>query len=313
MPIKLIACVENEGVLEKTGFQPFTGLNTTILKKDEEITSTPFDSIPSPLARMETVVEAFKYVNGKYSNAETPAEKKEVLNGKTYYHRIISECLDTGMLFYCGEELFKGKCEINIKKETEEEDNNEIFDVKDSSDSYLKLGRALELFWEYGENYAGLATVNWDGEIIGAISPVSLFIARADVTNFLIGKYRTYKLYEKSIEKMKEELNAVQDEHQQKKTIEKIYAEVGKEIMKKEFPSLLVVDDRPFKPGEKYILYSGKPRSLIERPFGFIKYVYINSGRFRRLEPMKYFLKYVDNCYESFDAGLKRRLGGQNE
>src|SRR5690349_14265146 len=61
---------------------------------------TQITSIPSPFARMDLVRTAFRYINSRNE-----------LDGATIYHRMVSDCLDVGEIFFNYESL-KDKIEI---------------------------------------------------------------------------------------------------------------------------------------------------------------------------------------------------------
>ena len=57
-------------------------------------------SIPSPFARMDLVMQAFKFVNDRIDAAKTREDVAAVFNGVTIHHKMVSDMLDVAELFF---------------------------------------------------------------------------------------------------------------------------------------------------------------------------------------------------------------------
>lgn len=57
-------------------------------------------SIPSPFARMDLVMQAFKFVNDKIDAAKTKNQIEDAFNGETIHHKMVSDMLDVAELFF---------------------------------------------------------------------------------------------------------------------------------------------------------------------------------------------------------------------
>lgn len=137
-------------------------------------------SIPSPFARMDLIKNAFRVV----------CDKRD-LDGKTIFHKMISDTLDIGELFFNNNKL-KDKLQIitwNPK--------TEIPNLKNSPDAGQKaLGDALAKYmvadgntynFNHLQNIYLLNYVNGPDElnIIGATSPATLFFSNANDLSYV--------------------------------------------------------------------------------------------------------------------------------
>jgi len=102
----------------------------------------PVTSIPSPFARMHLFETAFKYVNEQYS----VLKQEKALNGRTTFHRLISECLDVFELLYFFEEL-----QLSSKLKIISWNTSKLRALQESS----KIGQKIfaEVFQLYISNY----------------------------------------------------------------------------------------------------------------------------------------------------------------
>ena len=57
-------------------------------------------SIPSPFARMDLVMQAFKFVNDRIDAAKTREDVEAAFNGVTIHHKMVSDMLDVAELFF---------------------------------------------------------------------------------------------------------------------------------------------------------------------------------------------------------------------
>jgi hypothetical protein len=131
-------------------------------------------SIPSPFAQIDLVKSAFKWVadNG--------------IDGKTAQHKLVSDALDIGQMFYISNRL-RDKIEIvawDPKIRMEEL-------LKSDNFSHQALARTLSVYWEQDAEIYNFGRVNRlyfilnrHGEILGGTSPSTLFFAAPDA-----GKY----------------------------------------------------------------------------------------------------------------------------
>lgn len=146
-----------------------------------EHSSREITSIPSPFARIDLVRTAFNVV------AKLQPE------GDTIHHKMVSDALDIGQIFF-NYEKFKNKIEIiswNPKTDLDVLLNN-------GNPSHKLLGESLRLYFEqdaaaYNFDYnSKLYLINYkDGQnpinIIGGTSPASLFFTSANTYNLDFG------------------------------------------------------------------------------------------------------------------------------
>ena len=133
-------------------------------------------SIPSPFARMDLVKRAFKIV------AESG------LDGKTIYHKLISDCLDVGQIFF-NIEKFRDKIEIIVWDK-----RNCLEQLAESGyEEHRRLGQTYKTYLEqdadeynfnqmdciYLLNYIDPSAPNVMN-IIGATSPATIFFTSAN-------------------------------------------------------------------------------------------------------------------------------------
>lgn len=141
-------------------------------RADKEITS-----IPSPFARIDLACNAFRII----------ADNKD-LDGNTIYHKLVSDCLDIGEIFFNYDKLSE-KIEILVWDK-----KREIQKLNDSPvEAHQILARTLEMYLEqdaeaYNFNkmdkifllrYKGPG-LKGDMDIIGATSPRTLFFSSAN-------------------------------------------------------------------------------------------------------------------------------------
>lgn len=166
-------------------------------------------SIPSPFARMDLVKRAFKIV------AESSLE------GKTAYHKLVSDCLDVGQIFF-NIEKYRDKIEIIVWDK-----KNNLSQLADSDyEEHRRLGKTYKTYIEqdceeynfdqmdciYLLNYIDPSAPNVMN-IIGATSPATIFFTSANNLGYVGKKIRfgndtpfdfEYKpLYEREFEYIK--------------------------------------------------------------------------------------------------------------
>ena len=131
-------------------------------------------SIPSPFARIDLVRTAYKYV----------VDKNE-LEGNTIYHKLISDCLDVGEMFFKIDSL-GSRAQIKFWDK-----NIDLNTLKNSSNPRHKLyGETLDLFLKQDKETYNFDSLNrmfflfYDFQIIGGTSPSTLFFTSANDLNF---------------------------------------------------------------------------------------------------------------------------------
>ena len=140
-------------------------------------------SIPSPFARMDLVKRAFKIV----------AEGS--LEGKTAYHKLVSDCLDVGQIFF-NIEKYRDKIEIIVWDK-----KNCLAELSDSDyEEHTRLGKTYKTYLEqdcdeynfdqmdciYLLNYIDPSAPGVMN-IIGATSPATIFFTSANDLQY-VGK-----------------------------------------------------------------------------------------------------------------------------
>ena len=129
-------------------------------------------SIPSPFARIDLVLSAFKHV-------QKEAGKKGrlgYLDGDTYFHKLVSDTLDVADIFFSNQnfdakdmEVVTWDRKIHIEK------------LQNSSAKHKLLGDTLELYFEQDKIPLNLDLqdkfylLKYKGEAIGGTSPTTLF------------------------------------------------------------------------------------------------------------------------------------------
>ena len=143
-------------------------------------------SIPSPFARMDLVKRAFKYV------------AEHGLEGKTAYHKLVSDSLDVGQIFF-NIEKYRNIIEIVVWDK-----KNHIQQLEDSIDKeHVRLGKTYQTYIqqdgdEYNFNQMDciylLNYIDKTGpemmNIIGATSPATLFFTSANDLSYVKSKIK---------------------------------------------------------------------------------------------------------------------------
>lgn len=146
-------------------------------------------SIPSPFARIDLVRTAFKYV-----------VDKNVLDGNTIYHKLISDCLDVGEMFFKIDSL-------GSKAQIKSWDKNiDLKSLKNSQNPHHKLyGETLELFLNQDKEAYNFDSLNrmffllYDHQIIGGTSPATLFFTSANDLSFTKIMFGNDVLFDKDL------------------------------------------------------------------------------------------------------------------
>ena len=141
-------------------------------------------SIPSPFMRMDLAKTAFKMVG------ERP---NKVLDGNTIWHKIISDCLDVGEIFFNYDKL-ADKVEIIVWDRAQEINKLETSAVKE----HQIFGRTLEMYLTQDSatyNFANMDRIyilcykgkdrKSPNDILGATSPCTMFFSSANDLSYL--------------------------------------------------------------------------------------------------------------------------------
>lgn len=165
--------------------------NATVTKiSDTTTTQKEITSIPSPFARIELVKEAFRKVVGQSISGCSVDEVKARLHGNTIYHKMVSDSLDVGQIFFSYPSM-KDKIDILVWDK-----NVHIQQLLNSSNlAHQNVGKTLDMFFKqdgmgndpynfgkmkniYILKYKGVG--HGPMHIIGATSPATLFFSTAN-------------------------------------------------------------------------------------------------------------------------------------
>lgn len=170
---------------ENPAFPYNSNARDTIEDPDGASAKNEITSIPSPFARIDLVKTAFKEVCRRASN------KLEELEGNTIFHKMVSDSLDVGEIFF-NIDKFKDQIEIitwdpSVMIDALKNDNNPgHFYVGDVLQKFLKSDARTYNFAQlrniYLLNYKeGPDELN----IIGATSPATLFFSGANSLEYI--------------------------------------------------------------------------------------------------------------------------------
>ena len=157
--------------------------------QDSTTTQKEITSIPSPFARIELVKEAFaKVIKGSINDLSVD-EVKDMLHGNTIYHKMVSDSLDVGQIFFNYPSM-KDKVEIKVW------DINCINELLASPNKTHQIyGKSLQMFFQQDSmgtdpyNFGKMRNIyilKYIGpsqkpmHIIGATSPATLFFSTAN-------------------------------------------------------------------------------------------------------------------------------------
>ncbi len=165
--------------------------NATVAKiSDSTTTQKEITSIPSPFARIELVKEAFGKVAGRSITGLTVDEVKKRLHGNSIYHKMVSDSLDVGQIFFNYPSM-KDKVDIIVWDK-----NSHIQTLLNSSNAnHQNVGKTLDMFFKqdamgndpynfgklknlYIIKYKGIGQSQM--HIIGSTSPATLFYSTAN-------------------------------------------------------------------------------------------------------------------------------------
>ncbi len=131
-------------------------------------------SIPSPFARIALINTAFEYV-----------KDSEDLDGRTVYHRLVSDCFDVAELFFNADK-FRDK--IKIKTWDKKEGINNL--LQSANPENRLLGETLQLFLNQDaehNNFNDMDVIHllyYNHKIVGGTSPVTFFFSSANDLSF---------------------------------------------------------------------------------------------------------------------------------
>lgn len=155
------------------GDSGYTTQDIEKIKDPASGTSKEITSIPSPFARINLFEHAFKAVNN--------AAKTELnsLNDNTMFHKLVSECLDVGEIFFNYQNYIEGGNTIDVLTWNKQ---RHLQELKDSSfDKQRLLGDTLELFLNQDREGSGFDRIDnihilqCEYRVVGGTSPSTLF------------------------------------------------------------------------------------------------------------------------------------------
>jgi len=136
-------------------------------------TSKEITSIPSPFARINLFEHAFKAVNNQGKN------NSDSLSESTMFHKLVSECLDVGEIFFNFRHLIDAGYTLDVVTWNKREDLERL---KDSNiGKHGLLGDTLELFLNQDsegssfDQVDNLHILECEYKVIGGTSPSTLF------------------------------------------------------------------------------------------------------------------------------------------
>ena len=159
---------------------PYDSTNRdTIIDPEGATASKEITSIPSPFARIDLVKNAFRYICRQNNN-------KSYLDGNTIYHKLVSETLDVGEVFF---NISKFRNDIEIIKWNPKQDIERLMRsciagnecLADVLTKYLKSDSSAYNF----EKMQSMYLLNYKRgpeilNIIGATSPATVFFSNAN-------------------------------------------------------------------------------------------------------------------------------------
>lgn len=174
-----------EGWNESPAFPYTSTARDTIEDPDGASAKNEITSIPSPFARIDLVKTAFKEV------CRLANKNIKNLDGKTIFHKMVSDSLDVGEIFF-NIDKFKNKIEIitwnphkaiSLLKESK---NHYHYYVADALEKYLNSDAKTYNFDQLKNVYLLNYTKGPDPlNIIGATSPATLFFSSANNLNYI--------------------------------------------------------------------------------------------------------------------------------
>ena len=157
---------------------------------DTTTTQKEITSIPSPFARIELVKEAFRKVAGQSISGLSVAEVAARLHGNSIYHKMVSDSLDVGQIFFNYPSM-KDKVDIVV---WDKKQQLQLL-LSSNNPAHQNVGKTLDMFFDqdakgndpynfgkmqnlYILKYKGIGQRQM--HIIGATSPATLFFSTAN-------------------------------------------------------------------------------------------------------------------------------------
>jgi len=174
-----------QGWNESPAFPYNSGARDTIEDPDGASAQNEITSIPSPFARIDLIKTAFKEVNKRAS------KNINELDGKTIFHKMVSDTLDVGEIFF-NIDRFKDKIEIISWNPSQmistlmNDGNNSHFYLADALKKYFVSDEKTYNF----EKLRNIYLLNYiegpdELNIIGATSPATLFFSGANKLDYI--------------------------------------------------------------------------------------------------------------------------------
>lgn len=179
----------NNNIVDWQESQPYgTKAISEITDPDGATARKEITSIPSPFARIDLVKTAFREVTNNARSSRDKRDKRAALNGKTIYHKMVSEMFDVAQLFF-NIDRFRDKFEILVWDRTKDLKPNSILDntlnlflesdaVGSDPYNFKKMRRVYML------NYIGPDRPS-DINIVGGTSPATLFFSSANDLSYV--------------------------------------------------------------------------------------------------------------------------------
>lgn len=152
---------------------------------------TEITSIPSPFARIDLVKNAFEEVASKASTGNT-SQIQKVLDGNTIFHKMISDTLDVGEIFF-NYSKFQDKVEIiawnsaSMIASLKASMNDGEQCYADVLEKYLNADNSIYNFNPQNQTFYILNYIHGPKplNIIGATSPATLFFSTANKIDYI--------------------------------------------------------------------------------------------------------------------------------
>ena len=174
-----------QGWNENTAFPYNSNARDTIDDPDGASAKNEITSIPSPFARIDLVKTAFKEV------CRRAAKDIKELDGNTIFHKMVSDSLDVGEIFF-NIDKFKDKIEIItwdpsvMISKMKNDENSSHFYVADALEKYLSSDAKTYNFAQLRNIYLlNYITGPDELNIIGATSPATLFFSGANSLEYI--------------------------------------------------------------------------------------------------------------------------------
>ncbi len=182
---------------------PYDSTNReSIIDPEGAAASKEITSIPSPFARIDLVKNAFGYICRQNN------DNSNFLDGDTIYHKLVSETLDVGEIFF---NIAKFQNDIEIIKWNPQQGIKELLDS--GNEGNMCLGDVLQKYLDSDSsayNFASIHNIyllNYKRgaqllNIIGATSPATVFFSNANANSFVSERivFGQHKPFGKSFE-----------------------------------------------------------------------------------------------------------------